>query len=379
MIKTMHIFVYSLFLCPILFSLSCSNQPDTPTPPEIKVPVSADSDGEKQLDMGPYPNVSFMTFNVYNLFDTDDDPGKNDEEYMPLGSPEKKRCQGRYKQKCLEKDWTEKALKHHLKNLGAAIRTVNNGKGPDILVLQEVENRKVLERLRVERLLDLGYKPSVLIEGEDQRGIDVGLITRFEVVSQKLHNIRFPWDKDLRTRGILQVTLKLPNGQPLTVLGTHFSSQGKDFEYRLHLFKRMQEIRNALPDSHLVIAAGDFNTIENEFEYLRKYELADWQIAHTTQCPECPEGTYYYRSGKEWNFLDMILVAKDIQPFAVNAGHWQIKPGSVRVENTHPEQVEKTKIGSPRKFSEKRLTGVSDHWPLAMDLEYVAPKEKSEE
>ena len=55
---------------------------------------------------------------------------------------------------------------------------MNDGRGADIIALQEVENVAILERLRTEYLADSGYLPAILIEGQDIRGIDVAFLSR---------------------------------------------------------------------------------------------------------------------------------------------------------------------------------------------------------
>src|SRR5690349_5906922 len=69
------------------------------------------------------------SWNCENLFDTEDDPNvKGDEEYTP-DSPKK---------------WTKEKLDTKLTNLGSIIKKMNDGKGPDVLGVCEVENRKVV-------------------------------------------------------------------------------------------------------------------------------------------------------------------------------------------------------------------------------------------
>ena len=57
--------------------------------------------------------ITLMTFNVENLFDTEDDPGKDDYTYLPLAQKQtdehKKKCAGiavdRWRDQCLNWDW----------------------------------------------------------------------------------------------------------------------------------------------------------------------------------------------------------------------------------------------------------------------------------
>src|SRR5262249_6155431 len=69
------------------------------------------------------------SWNLENLFDTEDDPKvEGDEEFTPDGP----------------KKWTPERLEIKLNNLASIIRKMNDGKGPDVLGVCEVENRKVV-------------------------------------------------------------------------------------------------------------------------------------------------------------------------------------------------------------------------------------------
>ena len=123
-------------------------------------------------------SVSIMTFNVENLFDTVHDEGKNDQTYLPLdqkqGQAHINRCSyisvKRWRDQCLFWDWSEAVLEQKLKVIGASIKQVNNGQGPDIIAFQEIENLSILERLRTEQLGDLGYLPAVFTRGQRCKG-----------------------------------------------------------------------------------------------------------------------------------------------------------------------------------------------------------------
>ena len=130
--------------------------------------------------------VSLMTWNVENLFDTEHDNGKDDFAYLPLSV---KRAHPEYlascakiqvpawRKECEENDWTPTLLDEKLKRLSAVIKQINQGRGPDILMLNEVENIKVVEQLNA-RLNTSGYQTRVLIEGWDERGIDIAVLSR---------------------------------------------------------------------------------------------------------------------------------------------------------------------------------------------------------
>jgi uncharacterized protein len=104
---------------------------------------------------GPATSGSFIfevvTFNAENLFDPYDDPGKED----PIPSAA--------------------SYQRHLDKLA---QTIHDSLGlPHVIALQEIENMGVLEDLLDRPELSGEYTP-YLIEGPDQRGIDVALLVR---------------------------------------------------------------------------------------------------------------------------------------------------------------------------------------------------------
>ena len=328
-------------------------------------------------------SLTVMTYNVENLFDSLDDPGKDDETYLPIEvkktARHRAKCQQAsrdyYRKLCLEEDWSESKIKRKLTRLADVILQVRGGKGPDILILQEVENLNIAERLRLNYLTKAGYGPSILIEGPDKRGIDVAILSRLPIRKKsQLHKINLTFiDKETKkevparpTRGILQATFTLPGDKSLTVFGVHFPSQGNPTKARRTAIKKLNALKKALPKTEYVIAAGDFNisSKEDAKEGLFSKELAsEWLVSHQIGCDTC-EGTHAYRGG--WSFLDAILFSKNFQ-----SELWTVDPKSIRIPNKSLYQM--NHWGAPARFGDGlSQKGVSDHWPLAAD---IMPKE----
>lgn len=83
-----------------------------------------------------------MQYNVENLFDAKDDPKTKDDDFTPEG----------------RNHWNNAKIAYKMQNLGKVIRHVNAGRGPDILSLEEVENKGLLTKLNKTALRGLGYK-----------------------------------------------------------------------------------------------------------------------------------------------------------------------------------------------------------------------------
>lgn len=322
--------------------------------------------------------VTIMTFNVENLFDAADDPGKDDRTYLPLAMKQTDEHRAacarvgnrRWRDQCLTWDWNESIVERKLEAVADAILQVGDGRGPDIVALQEVENLAILERLADVHLAAAGYEP-VLIEGDDERGIDVAFLTRLPLAETPvLHRIEFDDVDDARkadTRGILEATFRLPDGSPLTGFAVHFPAPFHPTAMRVSAYRALNTLAAALPDGRPAFAAGDFNTTseeDRERAMLERYVRPVWTVAHETGCDGC-QGTSYYPPTGEWSFLDMLLW----KPAEGRGGGatWRLVPGSVSVANATRAQV--TADGTPARFALPEGAGVSDHWPLVLVIE----------
>ena len=319
-------------------------------------------------------SVSIMTFNVQNLFDNVDDPGKDDKAYLRIEDKQNdahiEACNeievDSWRDECLNLDWSDDAIEFKLGVLAEAIRQVEGG--PDIIAFQEVENAGILTRLNEEFLADLGYGPAILIEGQDTRGIDVAFLSRLPLIGEPtLHRVSFPNfpDREGDTRGFLEATFELPNGDTLTGFAVHFPAPFHPTAMRETAYTQLNALLSSFPEDRPVFAAGDFNTTSREINDTGIHDRLvrpDWIIAHETGCDGCL-GTAYYARDDTWSFLDIIL-------FSPNRGEnatWQIRAGSVQVANATPAQV--TADGTPARFRSGDRTGGSDHWPLIITIE----------
>lgn len=320
--------------------------------------------------------VTVMSFNVENLFDNVDDPGKDDKAYLPLAAKQdpahRAACAGiavdRWRAECLELDWSDAVVEHKLSVVASVIRQVEGGRGPDIVALQEIENLGILERLRTEHLADLGYEPAVLIEGNDERGIDVAFLSRLPLAGPpQLHPLYLPQfpDRAADTRGILQADFRLPDGAVLTGFSVHFPAPYHPTDMRITAYEHLNALRAALPDDHHVFAAGDFNTTSAEDrreDMLARFARPGWTVAHELGCEGC-QGTSYFGRDDTWSFLDMILFS----PARGADTTAQIRADSVAIANSGPSQV--TESGTPERYNSAARRGVSDHWPMIATIE----------
>lgn len=355
----MKIEIYALGVCALLLSACSAEKP---------------ADANQAVDVSGSLDITVMTFNVQNLFDTDDDPGKNDETYLPLAAKRNDEhialCNtievDSWRALCLDLDWSPEALEHKLTVLAATIRQVPGG--ADIITLQEVENVAILERLRSEHLADLGYLPPILIEGSDLRGIDVAILSRLPLAEPAtLHPLRLPEfpEREGDTRGVLQASFALPDGDRLTAFSVHFPAPFHPTEMRISAYEHLTSLLDALPDNHHAFAAGDFNTTsaeDAEKGMLDRFARPHWTLAHDIGCDDC-QGSYYYAVDQTWSFLDMILFA----PARGGKTTAQIRGDSVVIANAF--RAQRTESGTPQRYLSDNRVGVSDHWPMVATIE----------
>ncbi|MEJ2298553.1 MAG: endonuclease/exonuclease/phosphatase family protein [Woeseiaceae bacterium] len=318
--------------------------------------------------------ATIMSLNVQNLFDNVDDPGKDDKAYLPLEAKQDAAhiaaCNQidneSWRNECLYLDWSDDAVDFKLEAIAQVVRQVQGG--ADIIALQEVENLRILERLRNEYLAGLGYEPAILVEGTDVRGIDVAFLSKFPLANEPtLHTFDVPGfpDRAGDTRGILQADFVLPTGATLTGFAVHFPAPYHPTAMRVAAYEHLNALREALPEDHLVFAAGDFNTTSTEDAregMLDRYVRPDWTVAQDLGCGDC-RGTYYYAPDDTWSFLDTIIFS----PPRGEKTTGRLRADSIAIANAVPAQV--TPDGKPRRHDSARRTGVSDHWPIIATIE----------
>lgn len=320
----------------------------------------------KVFAVSAQPILSILSYNVENLFDTVDDPNKQDETYLPLrlkmNSKElKNKCQTlknfKYRHDCLTLNWTPRILDKKIKNLSQKILEFGR---PDIVILDEVENINVLSKLN-SALNGKKFKNKILLEGDDPRGIDVALLTDLDVkeapVLIPIEDTHSIFREPLKTRGILKVILKLGK-RNLTVFGVHLPSQASPVEVRKKIIDHLSELVSR--ETNLWVVAGDWNVTRKEDDESGLIESAFSEkglLPHKTSCEGC-KGSYFYKG--EWSFLDMIILDRR---FLKNG--YQLKSNSMHVLNRNfflgPEK-------KPHRFDWIKEEGASDHWPIKIDL-----------
>jgi endonuclease/exonuclease/phosphatase family metal-dependent hydrolase len=339
----------------------------------------------KTSALQPPAPLFVMSYNVENLFDTEHDEGKDDWTYLPAARKKtddhKKRCAETSSNKqrtseCESFDWNEIELKTKMERIGKILSSANDGKCADLLILVEVENLKVLERLRTEFLGACNYKPGVLLEGGDRRGIDTAILSRLDRSGEpRLHPVEFVESRKNgetpRSRDILEASFKLPSGEILTAFGIHFPAPYHPFIERFEALETLNKVaRKAAEKAHIVVAAGDFNINAKEDSRLyRAVAAKDWLISHLEGCRQCL-GTHYFKRDESWSFLDSIMLWKSAKESPAWA--WTLDAESVALVKGLDFQTDAR--GLPLAWENSSLPGQSDHLPISAQVKAVPRK-----
>ncbi|MFK8139447.1 MAG: endonuclease/exonuclease/phosphatase family protein [Bdellovibrionales bacterium] len=326
--------------------------------------------------------ITLMSYNVENLFDWTHDEGKLDYTYMPLqvklDSPEvlqycRSQKNPHWRRECLQMDWTERLVEKKAANLADMIRA-GVRKGPDIIVLSEVENINVLNLLLDWEFKDSGYNTVELIEGPDKRGIDVAVISKYPLAKPSvLHKINLSSGKKGKTRptrGILEVQLKIGKNT-VAVFSNHWPSQANPSQHRYKAAQVMMAAAKKV-DTKYIISAGDFNTVKKDNPHgLNELVLNDDKSFHfydlstlvPVQSDSNVNGSHWYRG--KWSFLDKIMVSNK----SLN-GKNPMDISYLRVVSPSFSLIMDNRHGSlrPMRFKPSDASGYSDHLPLLIEF-----------
>jgi len=200
-----------------------------------------------------------------------------------------------------------------IQNTGRVIAEVN----ADILVVVEVDNRIALTRFNNQvvtpQLAQKGLPPYVhnmLIDGNDDRGIDVGILSRFPIVSMRSHiDERLPGKtKPVFARDCPEYYLDVGNGKTFVLLANHFSSQGGGAAaatWRERQAARVRELYQGLVGTFPNIAVlGDLNAPPTEHPNVSLAPLlGNTDLQDVMSLPEYPDttlpGTFHYCNAQD--------------------------------------------------------------------------------
>lgn len=301
-----------------------------------------------------YQSVIF--YNLENLFDTIDNPNKNDNEYLPSA----------------KKQWNSEQYLTKINKLNSVLDSICDS--PLLIGVAEIENEAVLRDLNRFSSTREHYG-IVHHQSPDHRGIDAGLI--YDSSSLKLlhsHPVRYKLKdrEDFSTRDILYAKF-LQNKDTLHVLVNHWPSRrgGTDKSEPNRIIaatnacRLIDSIQSQNPKAKIVFM-GDLNdSPENTSAKMIAERLNPVITNKTNQFG----GTHNYRG--EWSVLDHILVSK---PLLKSKGMHKVKNSEEIITENFLLTIYKGNIVPNRHYAGgKYLGGYSDHLPVAFVMELSSP------
>ena len=270
-----------------------------------------------QAQKDQYKVAAIGFYNMENLFDTVDDPEKNDAEFLPDG----------------DRAWTEKFYNEKLNNLATVVSDIGIDMSKDglaILGVSEVENRKVLEDfVKTEKVKNRNYK-IIHYDSPDKRGIDCALLYQekyFKVESSRAIPLMIYDKKDkyrIYTRDVLLVTGDF-DGERLHVMVNHWPSRSggekKSAPRRIaggKLVKSVIDSIEAVEPNAKIIVMGDLNddpinkSVRQALKAKKTKKEAEISGTYNAMWDLYSKGfgTLAYRDA--WSLFDQIILTKPL-------------------------------------------------------------------
>lgn len=252
-------------------------------------------------------------YNVENLFDTIDDPHKNDNEFLPQG----------------KKEWNTKRYWDKQKKIAQIISNIDTKHLPDLVSLVEIEDLLVLQDLvNQEALSKINYR-IVHHQSPDARGIDCALLYNpktFKLLTTAFFKVKMQDNNHFKTREILYAKGVTKSKDELHIFVNHWPSRRGGQEKSAPKRNLAATILRHAVDSIFVIdpkakiiILGDFNdetdnesiktilaaTTEKNRQEPFLFNLATLQDLNN-------EGSYYYWKTKEWNMIDQMIISSSL-------------------------------------------------------------------
>jgi len=208
-------------------------------------------------------------------------------------------------------------------NTARVIAEVN----PDILVCVEAEDRITLKRFNEQLLaaqFERGFPHVMLVDGNDDRGIDVGILSRHPISGVRSHiDDRNPNGQRTFSRDCAEYVIELSGGRRLVILANHFKSKrgGNDHTAqakRLAQATRAHEIaKQALAISPLVLLAGDLNDTPDSAQLAPLWHDGFQDVQTHPSYPTDRPGTF--DNGAAANKIDYLIMSPSLQPLLQRA------------------------------------------------------------
>lgn len=337
------------------------------------------------LSLSAQLDFRVMSYNAENLFDTTDDPSKDDSEYLPSGN----------------RHWTHGRYYQKLQQIARVICASGEWSTPALVGLCEVESDSTLIHLLNRTPLRQQQYRYCMTHGQDTRGINTALLyqrDKFGYIGHAEHPVVFSRKKHKHTRNILHVWGKLITSDTLDIFVCHFPSRyGGEKESETDRFDAARTLRNRCDSLYntrqtaQIIIMGDFNDTPEDksirqvlsaIPYKNKLIKTGTQHLHPTTNTDsllllCNlfadsrslnyPGSHKYQG--EWSQLDQIIVSGNLTD---PDSPMHFVPGSNRIFNAPflltPDKTWRGERPKRTHYGFKYEGGYSDHLPLIADF-----------
>ena len=205
----------------------------------------------------------------------------------------------------------------------------------------------------------------MLIDGNDDRGIDVGLLSRLPVRRLRSHIHDTKGRSRIFSRDCLEVELTLPGEQPLFLLLNHFKSKGYGASDASSARRKLQAdtVERILTDHYdlskdLVAVCGDFNDAPGSAPLLKLLNVPRLHdVLALKFLQPADRWTYFYQKPLQ---IDYLLVSEPLLGAMKDAG----------VERRGVFELEKITKGAEKSFPSVTLptNAASDHGAVWADF-----------
>lgn len=288
----------------------------------------------------PIREIKLGTYNIANFYDRFDDPYNYRDDVWGSRTTKPKKLD-------------------EIFNLGERLRQ----DAADVMAFQEVENKGALYEFNVEHLGGQ-FQDIIVIEGNDPRGIQVGVASRLpigQVVSyQFLRDIGERRKTKIFSRDLLEVEILDPEDYTylFTMFVSHLKSKYVDpslsGEKREEAERRSthRRTRQAMAIAQIIkrrffdplqayyIVTGDFNDTPDApalSPLLRNNELNLFDVLQTV--PEDKRWTHYWSDAKEYSQIDYILLSPAMRQRMVEGSAHVIHRGNSTGSDHRPVYV----------------------------------------
>ena len=299
-----------------------------------------------------------------------------------------------------------------LNAMAQLISAMNEGRGPDLMAFVETDAAFLKRLTKHPQIASQNILNHGVAEQGDDRGNNLGLISRFPLKEKPSTHIYWDekdplWDfrkaftrkrfqEGLLTRPIVEYRLALPNGEELIVFVNHWPSKKLGDWSSLQRFQAAQYLKNYTdgileknPGANIMIL-GDFNSnpdgpemkaalgVGNDAKLVNLEELhfnlrekvKDFKKSRDNRAsPEeikkfvksimKERGSYYYFHGDSWELFDQIVVSRNLLKYLVKDSYGPVRDSRFM-----------TTDGIPNSFFHKNGKGISDHFPMAVRFRF---------